>query len=58
MNLKKLMPVFAILWIVFSCNNEPFEENSSSEAQNYNVIIKNGRLSFPSKEIFAQVYKE
>jgi hypothetical protein len=52
-NIKSLK-IFLLFALVFSsCENELIETNSINE-----VTIKNGRLSFQSKEAFANVYKE
>jgi hypothetical protein len=43
--------------VLNSCENELVETNST-QSFNDEVTIKNGRLSFQSKEAFARVYKE
>lgn len=58
MNSIKLIIYFSFFVLgLCSCENEIVETNSTQNIKN-EITIKNGRLSFQSKEAFARVYKE
>jgi len=56
LNLHKLLTILIATFTFFSCNDEIFEADSSSQIKE--ITIKEGKLYFPNKEAFAEVYKQ
>ncbi|SHG15403.1 hypothetical protein [Flavobacterium defluvii] len=46
------------VFLLFSCENEKYDLGNKSQSQKSEFEVKNGRLHFPSKESFAQLYNE
>lgn len=60
MKIKKIKSFIFLSFLAIglnSCENEIVETNSTQNIKD-EVTIKNGRLSFPNKESFVEVYKE